>query len=98
MDVLNLFKLVLELAERNETANQPALSQYFERVVAHAKALAGSNFNDRHAITPDAIRLALTLAECPDVAEELRNVDRLEQLSAASATSIRQKMDESFAS
>jgi hypothetical protein len=96
-DALDLFKLVLELVERHQAADQPALSRYFEEVLAHAKALASSNFEEKGAITPDAIQLALTLAERPDIADRLKPISRLDELSSDAAMTIRRRMDEQIA-
>jgi hypothetical protein len=90
--VLDLFKLALELAERQQVSDATSLETYFKDTLSKAKLLARSGKLPAE-VGPDVIQLALTLKQYPDIANDFRNVRKLSDLSPEAAGKLLRSLD-----
>lgn len=89
---LELFKLALEMAERRDALDSVSIADYFRSLLMRARALAGGS-PDAVAFSPDAIELALALRQNPELADNLRGISSLEELSPERAAHALRSME-----
>jgi hypothetical protein len=94
---LDLFRLVLELAEHRQVEHTVAMESYFAELLKNAKALAEDS-SPQVTYSPEVIGLALALSQDGSLAESLSEVCSISDLSPEKAAQLRKKMETRVAS